>query len=62
MYQDDFMTVWNTKFEKHRNRAWAKKVHTNIVNLFSIAKEMECTYTTNTKNYKSAIYIKLWNR
>ena len=25
IYHDDFMTVWNTKFEKHRNRAWAKK-------------------------------------
>ncbi len=25
IYQDDFMTVWNTKFEKHRNREWSKK-------------------------------------
>lgn len=25
IYNDDFMTVWNTKFEKHRNREWSKK-------------------------------------
>lgn len=25
IYQDDFMTVWNSKFEKHRNRQWSKK-------------------------------------
>lgn len=25
IYQDDFMNIWNTKFEKHRNREWSKK-------------------------------------
>lgn len=25
IYKDDFMTVWNTKFEKHRNREWSRK-------------------------------------
>jgi radical SAM enzyme (rSAM/lipoprotein system) len=25
IYKDDFMTVWNNKFEKHRNREWTKK-------------------------------------
>lgn len=25
IYKDDFMTVWNTKFKKHRNRKWSEK-------------------------------------
>ncbi len=25
IYKDDFMTIWNTKFEKYRNREWSRK-------------------------------------
>ena len=25
IYRDDFITVWNTRFEKHRNREWSRK-------------------------------------
>jgi radical SAM protein with 4Fe4S-binding SPASM domain len=25
IYKDDFMTIWNNKFKKHRNREWSKK-------------------------------------
>lgn len=25
IYQDDFMSVWESRFEKYRDRAWAKK-------------------------------------
>ncbi len=25
IYNDDFMTVWNSKFQKHRNREWSRK-------------------------------------
>ena len=25
IYQDDFMTVWNNKYQLHRDRSWAKK-------------------------------------
>ena len=25
IYKDDFMTIWNTKFQKYRDKSWAKK-------------------------------------
>lgn len=34
IYKDDFMDVWNNRFEKFRNRDWAKKGECEDCNLF----------------------------
>lgn len=36
IYKDDFMTIWNTKFQKYRDKSWAKKgvcSHCDVFNL-----------------------------
>lgn len=34
IYQDDFMEVWNNRFEKFRNREWARQGECADCNLF----------------------------
>ncbi len=47
IYQDNFMEVWNNRFEKFPNGNGPVKANVPIVTCSVIVKEMACTYTMN---------------
>lgn len=56
IYKDDFMEVWENRFQPFRDRAWMKREPVLLAPSSVIAKETACICMTTTENCCSVIW------
>ena len=61
IYQDDFMEVWNNRFEKFRNREWARQGECADCNLFRYCEGNGMHLHDESGKLMTCHYHRLWD-